>query len=191
METFTRPRAFIRDPGYVQRRNKALTDLAHAKIDPPLVNIIKDFNALPHCFTLQCCFGHFVVDGQEITLEAESLAKYPKDTLLEYRIAYLALCIENSDAGKRLYRDLSAIEQIGAGYIQFHGADWFWQRHANSYALQAVPERFKAKDTALVDFDEALVLEKTKARMFEEIQKVLVREKESARLKGPLEEQTP
>ncbi len=178
METFTRPRAFIRDPGYAQRRAQALKDLDLGKIDPPLVNIIKDFRMLPHCFTLQCCFGHFVLDGREITLQPESLAKRPENTLLEYRIAYLALCIQESDAGKRLYRDLSAVGQIDPGYVQFCGADWFWQRHANSYALQAVPERFKNRDTALVGVDEALVLEKAKARMFEEIQKILVREKD-------------
>jgi len=178
METFTRPRAFIRDPGYAQRREEALKDLDLKKIDPPLVNIIKDFSALPHCFTLQCCFGHFFLNGREITPGAESLTSYPEDTLLKYRIAYLALCIENSDAGKRLYRGLSAIGQADPEYVQFCGADWFWQRHANSYALQTEPERFKTQDTALVGLDEALRLEKIKARMFEEIQKVLVREKD-------------
>lgn len=55
---------------------------------------------------------------------------------VEYRIAYLALCIENSAPGRMLYDSLQAIPAINPQNIQFGSAHWFWERQVNSYVLQ-------------------------------------------------------
>ena len=60
--------------------------------------------------------------------------------------------IESSD----LMEKLGAVCDIDPGNIQFFSADWFWERQINSYALQVEPDRFKRKDTAIIDYMEAL-----------------------------------
>ena len=58
------------------------------------------------------------------------------------------------------------ITDIDPENIQFGCAEWFWGKNTNSYALQVEPDRFKYKDTALIDFREALHIEKTRNTFF-------------------------
>ena len=95
--------------------------------------------------------------------------------MIEYRIAYLAMCLQNNDAGRHLREDLARVVEIDPQYIQFGCGEWFWQRHPNSYALQAEPERFKDWDTATVDVAEALHLQEVRGRMFERIRGIVLR----------------
>jgi len=91
-----------------------------------------------------------------------------KDTIakVEYRIAYIALCIENSLLGRVLFNALNKITAIDPENVQFCCADWFWKRQVNSYALQVEPDRFKRKDTAVLDYKEALHIEKIRNEFF-------------------------
>ena len=57
METFTKARDFVTDRGYVRARQKALAALNKSALDKPIADIVSGFCALPHCFTLQCCYG--------------------------------------------------------------------------------------------------------------------------------------
>ena len=57
--------------------------------------------------------------------------------------------------------------------IQFCCAEWFWKRQINSYALQVEPERFKEKDRAILNYREALHIEKTRDEFFIELEKLL------------------
>ncbi|MBM3130302.1 MAG: hypothetical protein FJ009_16955 [Chloroflexi bacterium] len=166
METFTKPKTLAENPRYQNQRQKCLAGLRDDMIDKPIVSLITAFNQLPWCFTLQCCYGHFVYSGQN---DPHNLTLLPiTDTLakVEYRIAYLALCIENSGRGQMLLDALKEIALIDPENIQFGCAEWFWERQVNSYALQVEPDRFKCEDKAILDYQEALKIEKVRKEFF-------------------------
>jgi len=62
---------------------------------------------------------------------------------------------------------------IGPDNTQFCCAEWFWERQVNSYALQVEPDRFKAQDTAIVGYEEALTLEKRRNEFFIQLKELL------------------
>jgi hypothetical protein len=141
-------------------------------IDEPIVGLIRDINKQPHCFTLQCCYGHFVYEGQN---DPNNLDPLPvTDTIgeVEYRIAYICLCIENSTAGRGFLKILNGITEIDPENIQFCCAEWFWERHLNTYALQVEPDRFKRQDTAEIDYKEALHIEKIRNEFFHKLREI-------------------
>ena len=94
-------------------------------------------------------------------------------TIVEYRIAYIALCIQNSDLGRILFDDLRKIPAIDPEYIQFGCAEWFWKKQVNSYALQIEPERYMTKDRISVNYQEALHIEEIRNEFFSELKKVI------------------
>lgn len=132
----------------------------------PIVNLINGFNALPFCFTLQCCYGHFVFDGQHDTHHLEPLPATEIITKIEYRIAYIAFCIENSNSGQELIKSLMEMTDIDPENIQFGCAEWFWNQQVNSYVLQVEPDRFKYQDTAALDFKESLYIQNIRNTCF-------------------------
>ena len=167
METFTGLKELSKNPHYQMQRQRNLGDLANDLIDRPIIDLINGLNKLPYCFTLQSCYGHFVYNGHK---DSHNLKPLPvNDTTIakvEYRIAYIALCIEKSLLGSRLFTTLKKIPAIDPANIQFFCAEWFWKRQVNSYALQVEPDRFKHKDTAILDYKEALHIEKTRNEFF-------------------------
>jgi len=206
METFTEQKALSDNPNYKEQREKNLAGLTDGMIDEPIIEIINSFNGIPYCFTLQSCYGHFVHSGQTGAHNMDPLPSKIPDSKVEYRIAYIAFCIENNDNGRLLskiqqhtvvisYADsvskrdekslvtldhflksyfpaikgLKALEEIpvmAPEHIQFGSAEWFWKRQVNSYALQVEPERFKHQDRAMLDYEEALTIEKTRNEFF-------------------------
>ena len=173
MKTFTKLKAFVDDPHYYEKRDESLRKLKISTIDTPIVEIIKDFAKLSYCFTLQSCYGHFIHEGQQNPNNIEPLSNVDKSSSIEYRIAYIALCIQNNDLGKQLSGDLEKITIIDPEYIQFGCAEWFWGRQVNSYALQVEPERYKTEDRCHLNIQEALYVEKVKNQVFKEL-KLLV-----------------
>ena len=155
-----------KNPYYQVQRRKSLRDLTDDMIDAPILKIVNVFNKLPCCFTLQSCYGHFVYNDQNNPHNLEPLPVKDIITKVEYRIAYIAFCIENSLLGRELYASLKEITAIEPENIQFCCAEWFWKRQVNSYALQVEPDRFKRKDTAFVGFKEALHIEKIRNEFF-------------------------
>ena len=150
-----------------------MADLTDVMIDVPIIKIINGFNKLPYCFTMQSCYGHFLYSGQK---DPHNLAPLPVTKTLarvEYRIAYIAFCIENSDSGRRLFEALEGITVIDPKNIQFCCADWFWKDQVNSYALQVEPERYKTKDRCSVSYQEALHIEKVRNQFFAEIKRIV------------------
>lgn len=135
-------------------------------IDAPIIDLINGFNRLPFCFTLQSCYGHFVYNGQHDPHNFEPLPATGALNEVEYRIAYIAFCIENSPLGRNLLERLKGITAIDPQYVQFCCAQWFWQQQINSYALQVEPHRFKHKDTATIGIKEALHIEKIRNEFF-------------------------
>jgi hypothetical protein len=166
LETFTELKELAVNQRYQVQREKILFDLTDDMIDMPIIDLINGFNKLPHCFTLQSCYGHFVYNGQKDSHNLEPLPVRDIITKVEYRIAYIAFCIENSLLGRELLESLEEITGIDPENIQFCCAEWFWKKQVNSYALQVEPERFKHKDTAILDFKEALYVEKIRNEFF-------------------------
>jgi hypothetical protein len=166
METFTEPKELVENSRYAEQRQNNLSGFTEVKIDPPIIEIIDGFNKLPYCFTLQSCYGHFLYPGQKTSDNLKSLPVSKSIDRVDYRIAYIAFCIENSESGKRLFQALRDIPLIDPDNIQFCSAEWFWKRQVNSYALQVEPDRFKHQDRALLDYQEALYIEKIRNEFF-------------------------
>jgi len=166
LETFTDLRGLAENPQYQSQKQKTLYDLSDDMIDMPIVGLINGFNELPYCFTLQSCYGHFVCNGQNDDHNLDPLPTEKAVAEVEYRIAYVAFCIENRASGRRLFEALKEIPTIDQKNIQFCCAEWFWERQVNSYALQVEPDRFKRKDAAILKFEEALHIEKVRNTFF-------------------------
>ena len=173
METFTGTKALVEDPHYHDLRQKSLVGLHDGMIDNPIIELINAFNKLPFCFTLQCCYGHFICGNQNDPHNLEPLPLTDTIARVEYRIAYIALCIENSDLGRMLIDALMGIANIDPENIQFGCAEWFWERQVNSYALQVGPYRFKCEDMAIFDYQEALKIEKIRNEFFVQLKELL------------------
>ena len=144
-------------------------------IDKPIAQLIDGLSKLPYCFTLQSCYGHFLYDGQRNPYNTQALPASAAVSRVEYKIAYVALCLQNDDSGKALFQDLSGLVSIDPEYIQFGCAEWFWERQVNSYVLQVEPERFKTKDRIVVDYQEALHIERVRNEFFSELGRVIER----------------
>ena len=174
METFTDLKEFVNNPQYHEHRQKSLSRLDINSIDTPLIQIIDGFSKLPYCFTLQSCYGHFLYCNQKNPQNIEPLPNSDSITSVEYRIAYIAFCIQNSDSGRIFFNNLSKIPAIEPEYIQFGCAEWFWKRQVNSYALQVEPERYKTKDKIpYLGYQEALHIEKIRNEFFDKLKNFL------------------
>jgi hypothetical protein len=91
---------------------------------------------------------------------------------VQYRIAYLALCLEDSEPGIRLRSLLGRVPEIGTGYIQFGSPKWFWEQCPNSYALQVGPERFCERDVVTIEYQEALRVQSVRDRFFDRLEEI-------------------
>ncbi len=169
METFSRPAKFETNPHFQKQKQKTIATLTDSMIDPPIIDIVKGFNKLPYSFTLQSCYGHFIYKGQNDSQNLEPLPLTDSIEKVEYRIAYIALCLENSPDGKKLLESMKKIESFNSENIQLCSARWFWERQVNSYSLQVEPDRFKDKDKAILDYDEALKIEKIRNDFFAQL----------------------
>ncbi len=179
METFAEPKEFVVNPYYHEQRQKILAGLSDSMIDLPIIDLINGFNKLPYCFALQCCYGHFVYNGREAPHNLEVLPVTDTIANVEYRLAYICFCLENSALGLKLFEALNAITAVDPGNIQFCSPQWFWKRQVNTYALQVEPYRFKHKDSAILDYKEALHIEKTRNEFFVQLRELLQKQRGS------------
>ncbi|MEN8005726.1 MAG: hypothetical protein ABFS42_01875 [Candidatus Krumholzibacteriota bacterium] len=175
MESFAKAREFVEHRGYVRVRQKSIAALKLASIDDPIKDIIEGFAELPHCFTLQCCYGHFLCTPEQDlhNFEPIPLGFSGRAT---YRIAYIAFCLENSRRGKALRQSLARLPAIDPDYIQFGSADWFWERWVNSYALQVEPKAHMLKDEAVLGPVEARHTQAVRDHFFGELRVLLAAE---------------
>ena len=173
METFAQSRPLVSNPLHQEQRAEALCRLDLNTIDAPVIGIIRDFTKLPYCFTLQSCYGHFLYNDRSDPENFEPLTDLDGTPDVEYRIAYMALCIQNNESGTRLLQDLKDLARIDPDYIQFGCAEWFWERQVNSYVLQVEPERHKMRDKIAVSFQEALHIERIRDQFFHELRKMV------------------
>jgi len=173
LETFTESKNFVENPHYHEQRREYLAGLDYSTIDAPISDIIRGFAELPYCFTLQSCYGHFLHDEQKDPKNIEPLAVSDSISRVEYRIAYIALCIEDSESGRELFYNLRDISEIDREYVQFGCAEWFWERQVNSYVLQVEPERYMTKDRAVVGYQEALHIETLRNEFFRRLKRLV------------------
>ena len=164
---------FVSNPSYQKQRAKYLSSLHINTIDAPIIEIVEGFAKLRYCFTLQSCYGHFLYGDQNDPRNIENLTNLDGSLSIEYRIAYIALCIQNSALGIRLLQSLGDLTKIDPDYIQFGCAEWFWERQVNSYVLQIEPKRHKTKDKVIVRFQEALHIEKIRNQFFDELRRMV------------------
>jgi hypothetical protein len=168
MKTLAPPRRLVDNSQYKRDRDLMLASLDLGTIDAPIRELVAGFARLSCCFTLQSCFGHFVHALQQQPDNLEPLPAHDVGAV-KYRIAYLALCVENSIEGRRLRAALEAIPTIDPEYVQFGSPEWFWDRHVNSYALQVQPTRFMDEDVAIIEHGEALHVEQVRDLFFEQL----------------------
>jgi hypothetical protein len=174
METFTPARPFTHHPGYLSDREKAHRGLEEAmlkgSIDTPLLPIIREWIPVAHCFTVQCCFGHFVHDLETDTENLVPPSHY-KGTIetIRYRLTYIAVCLQNNIHGREMYSDLEELAVDNPVFIQFGSADWFWEKLVNTYCIQLEPERLKNNDSGVITMDEALHLEMLRKDFFKRL----------------------
>lgn len=173
LETFTKLKDFVDNPRFHEQRQNCLGKLEINTIDAPIVELVEGFAKLPYCFTLQSCYGHFLHGGQKNPNNIEPLPVSDSIACVEYRVAYIALCIDNGNLGRSLFLALNEIPAIEPEYIQIGCAEWFWQRQVNSYALQVEPRRHMTKDRVWVDYQEALHLERTRDRFLAHLKQLV------------------
>ena len=175
METFNELKEFAKNERYAQDRKASLAALDWGSIDEPIVDIVIDFAKLSHCFTLQCCYGHFVCAPEQ---DPHNIDPIPCifDGLVRYRIAYIAFCFEDCCRGRALRDSLARIAEISPDYVQFGSPDWFWEHWVNSYALQVEPIAHKFKDEAIMEHTEALQTQRVRNHFFQEIRQLLATE---------------
>ncbi|MFT5697678.1 MAG: hypothetical protein ACI8ZB_000526 [Desulforhopalus sp.] len=153
METYIPPKPFVDNPRFQTDRQTVLNNLDITLVDEPLIYLINDLNNVPYLFTLQCCYGHFLTTESREILDLDLLGTSDP---VEYRLAYIAFCIENSPPGRQITQQLKNIPlSVGPSLVQFCSAQWFWDQWVNSYALQIMPQRFKDKDSTIIDCYEA------------------------------------
>lgn len=176
METFTPPRPMIANPRYAADRAAALvgarTAIEEGAVDAPVVDVVRAFLPLPHVFTLQCCYGHFLCTrGQD----EHSLAPIPEGHAgpVRYRIAYVAFCLEDSARGRAFGETLAGLTAVDPALVQYGSADWFWEQWPDSFALQVEPREHRFKDQAVLTADEARRTQAARDRFFAELRRVL------------------
>ena len=162
MKTFTEIKKFVDNADFVDSRNSALRNFNFQIIDQPISSIVKKLIGIPYCYTLQSCYGHFLYTNNTDPTNCNPLPKDPLHVDIEYRISYVALCLQNNKKGRELFKLFKEFELMKPNLIQFGCADWFWERHVNSYVIQIEPERFKYVDHCVIQYDEACEIEKVK-----------------------------
>ena len=173
METFIEAKSLIENPDFNERRRMALGELSFDVIDKPIVEIIQKITSISYCFTLQSCYGHFLYVGQKDPHNIEPVSLNARDQEVEYRIAYLAICVQNNSRGRKLLEDINKIPSIDLKNIQYGSAEWFWKRQINSFVVQVEPERFKWQDRCVVGYTEAIKLEEVRSLFWQEINEIV------------------
>ncbi|MEN6472463.1 MAG: hypothetical protein ABFD81_00445 [Syntrophaceae bacterium] len=174
METFTGVKSLVNNPDFDEQRRRCLAAFDLGAIDAPLRDIIEAFTRLACCYTLQCCWGHFLPGGAGDAHTLALLPASPAADSVRYRIAYLALCVENTAAGRGLLSDLGGIVALEPDCIQLGCAEWFWDRVVvNSYALQVEPVRYQNRDEVMLSHPEALHVQAVRDEFFAAVREIL------------------
>jgi hypothetical protein len=166
LETFTETKKLVPNPDFNEQHNIVLRNINYSELDIPIIELIKKISKLDYCFSLQSCYGHFLYPGENDQLSTHPLPILNNDISIDYRIAYLAVCIKDNQDGESFLANLNNMTLIDPGYLQFGCAEWFWERQINSFILQVEPERFKDRDRITIDYNEAKYVENIRNQFF-------------------------
>jgi hypothetical protein len=174
MKTLTGIRRLQENPGFSAQRERYLRHLDLRSIDGPISALISRFARLEYCFTLQSCWGHFLWGNQR---DPYGVFKLPPRGSgdVEYRVAYLALCLDTGEEGRSLFQELEAVPAIDPETVQFGCALWYWERQVNSYVVQVAPHRHRNEDRFWIDYREALHIQDVRDRFFEHLEQIVER----------------
>lgn len=173
MQTYMPLQDFVANPSFGAQRRAALDKLRPEDIDPPIRETILAMNRLDYCFTLQCCWGHFVFPGNLDEHNLNPLPDQDPGCVIRYRLAYVALCLDNTAQGHAFLAGMRDISRMDPACIQVGCAQWFWNSQVNSFVIQAELERHQHQDTANVNFEEARRLDKARDLVFQGLQGLL------------------
>lgn len=173
METFVPEKALLPDPGFLESRESALRALRSMEIEAPIQDIVHGFCALPCCYTLQSCFGHFPTSAQDDPHTLRTLSEASPNISYLYRIAYIAVCIDDCAEGRDLLTRLRRVPEADPEYIQFGCAEWFWEQQVNSFVLQVQPTNRLHLDSMPVSLDEALRIQTARDVFFDSLRGML------------------
>ena len=167
MQTFTEPRQLETNPDFAAQREHALAHLDLEALDCPLVDLVQRISAVPWCFPVESCCGHYVImDGENRRVYDQLPPLGGGANRVLYRVAYLALCVDDSPAGLDLLRDLRAVPSIAPEQVQFGCVDRFWDRQVNSFVLQVVPWAHRFVDDVLLSPAAAAEVEEARSWFF-------------------------
>lgn len=177
METYTRARPVEPNDAFEAQRAAATVGLDATDIDEPLVALVADLNRLPHCFTLQCCYGHFVGEGDQ---DPRSLKPPPPmgKRSLQYRLAYVAFAISDDDRGRAFLEAVHDLRDLDPRYIQVGSADWFWDRQVNSFVIQIGPRKMRKVDFMDLDGKQVRHVSHVRTQLFRRFAALVERELE-------------
>lgn len=173
MQTFVTEKEMVPDPGFTERKESAMRDVRDAAIDAPILDIVHGLCALPWCYTLQSCAGHFVDDSQDDLHSLRTLNAASPQTSYLYRIAYVAVCLDDCAAGRNFLACLRRMPDMDPDHVQFGCAEWFWERQVNSFVLQVQPKDRLHLDSMPVTRDEALHIQTARDRFFSSLRLLL------------------
>lgn len=171
METYIPAKELLSNNRFKEHKKRWTKDLDLNGIDEPIHDIVLDFNNLPYAFTMQCCFGHFLYGNLTDQHNLEPIQEKEVSGKIQYRIAYIAFCVDAGEAGNSFLSKISGIAENEPD-IQFGSADWFWDQQVNTYVQQVQPFRFKECDRMDLDLNEALKMESLKKHYFDELRKL-------------------
>ncbi|MDY7036451.1 MAG: hypothetical protein SV375_09880 [Thermodesulfobacteriota bacterium] len=172
MDTFTKTKEFVINSRYIQDRKNTIAGLDLSSIDEPIMDIVSAFAELPYCFPLQSCFGHFICDPEQDIHTLDPIFTDYQGSV-RYRIAYIAVCIENSRYGRIFRESLTKIPTLDPAYIHFGSAGWFWERFVNSYVLQIEPVAHIGEDETILEPTEARQVQMVRDLFFEELRNLV------------------
>ncbi len=167
MQAFAEPRGLESNAGFTAQREHALAHLSLEGLDCPLVDLVQRLTAVPWCFPVESCCGHFVIldgDHRRVLDRLPPLGASAKRVL--YRVAYVALCIDDDPAGRELLRDLQAVPSIAPEQIQFGCVDHLWRRQVNTFVLQVVPWAHRFVDDVILSPAEARDVDEARSWYF-------------------------
>lgn len=156
MQTFCSEKPLEYNPGFNAKKVRSLKEMSDVDIETPVVEVVNSLNKLPFCFTLQSCFGHFLIEGENISDSFYFPYSYTDAKEFLYRISYVAICVDSVPESRRLLTLLRDIlNKINTEYLQFGCAEWYWEQYVNSYVIQVQPWNRSNVDSLYVTTEEA------------------------------------
>lgn len=165
MRTFDTAPPLESDLAFSINRSQSLHLLDLSVIDIPIVDTVYKYSKLECCYPVQSCWGHFD-HAYSFWGRGAAVNCLNRGQTMRYRIAYLALCLDDSEHGAFLLELLRQVPQCVGGSVQFGSAKWFRELHNNIYVVQTAPPHCIYLDSCYIDKKEAQYIHKSRCDMW-------------------------